>query len=282
MLKILITGSTGFIGKHLINYLNLNNNYNLITISSNDGDICDIETWNKLPKVDVIVHLAASTYIPHSWDNPNLFINNNFNGTINALNFAKKHNSKFIFLSTYLYGNPLKLPINETSNIDANNPYSFSKLIAENACQFYAKYFNLHITILRPFNIYGPGQNKNFLIPTLINQLNNSDEITIQDGEPKRDYLYIDDLIHAISLVIENNFKFEIFNLGFGKSYSINDVVNILKIIKNKDITIIDKKIRRINEIMNTIADINKAKKLLNWKPEITMIEGLTKVVNNF
>lgn len=282
MLKILITGSTGFIGKHLVNYLNLKYNYNLITISSNDGDICDIKTWNKLPKVDVIVHLAASTYIPHSWDNPNLFINNNFNGTINALNFAKKHNSKFIFLSTYLYGNPLKLPIKETSNIDANNPYSFSKLIAENACQFYAKYFNLHVTILRPFNIYGPGQNKNFLIPTLINQLNNSDEITIQDGEPKRDYLYIDDLIHAISLVIENNFKFEIFNLGFGKSYSINDVVNILKIIKNKDIKIIDKKIRRINEIMNTIADINKAKKLLNWKPEITMIEGLTKVVNKF
>lgn len=282
MLDILITGSKGFIGKHLVSYLNVKNNYNLITISSNDGDICDIETWNKLPKVDVIVHLAASTYIPHSWENPNLFINNNFNGTINALNFAKKHNSKFIFLSTYLYGNPLKLPVNETSKIDANNPYSFSKLIAENACQFYSKYFDLHITILRPFNIYGPGQNNNFLIPTLINQLNNSNEITIQDGEPKRDYLYIDDLINAISLVIENNFKFEIFNLGFGKSYSINEVVNILKIIKKKDITIIDNKIRRVNEIMNTIADINKAKNLLNWKPEITMIEGLAKVVNNF
>lgn len=281
MTNILITGSTGFIGKHLVDYLSLNKNYNLICISSKDGNICNNETWNKLPKVEVIVHLAASTYIPDSWDNPNLFINNNFNGTVNALNFAKKYNAKFIYMSSYLYGNPQILPINESANLEANNPYSFSKLQAENACEFYSKYFNLDITILRPFNIYGPGQNKNFLIPTILNQINISNEITIQDGMPKRDYLYIDDLIYAISIVIEQKFNFEIFNLGFGKSYSINELVNILKTIINKEITISDKKIRRVNEIMNTIADISKAKNLLNWEPKISMSEGLAKVINN-
>ena len=281
MTNILITGSTGFIGKHLVDYLSLNKNYNLICISSKDGNICNIETWNKLPKVEVIVHLAASTYIPDSWDNPNLFINNNFNGTVNALNYAKKYNAKFIYMSSYLYGNPQILPINESANLEANNPYSFSKLQAENACEFYSKYFNLDITILRPFNIYGPGQSKNFLIPTIVNQINISNEITIQDGMPKRDYLYIDDLIYAISIVIQQKFNYEIFNLGFGKSYSINELVNILKTIKNKEITISDKKIRRVNEIMNTIADISKAKNLLNWEPKISMSEGLAKVINN-
>jgi GDP-4-dehydro-6-deoxy-D-mannose reductase len=281
MINILITGSTGFIGKHLVNCLKKNKLYNLICISSKDGDICNIETWNKLPKAEIIIHLAASTYIPESWDNPFLFINNNFIGTVHALNFAKKNKAKFIFISTYLYGNPQVLPINETSKLDANNPYSFSKLQAENACEFYSKFFDLNITILRPFNIYGPGQNKNFLIPTIINQINITNEITIQDGKPKRDYLYIDDLINAITIVLHNNFKFEIFNLGFGESYSINDLVEILKSIKNKEILINDRKIRRVNEIMNTIADISKAKNLLNWEPKISITEGLTKVINS-
>ena len=134
-----------------------------------------------------------------------------------------------IILSTYLYGNPIKLPIDEISETFTSNPYALSKKISEDLCKFYSENFGVRITILRPFNVYGVGQSDKFLIPSLINQILNGTTISIKDLEPKRDYVYISDLIDSIIKCLSLDNKFEIFNIGSGISYSVKEIINIIQ-----------------------------------------------------
>ena len=132
MNKVLVSGSSGFIAKHLVPKL-LEKKYELTKINSKSGDVSDEETWRNIPKNDIVIHLAGVSYVPHSWDNPVPFFKTNLLGTICALKYCKKHSARMVFLSSYLYGNPTKLPINEDSKLYANNPYALSKKMAEEA-----------------------------------------------------------------------------------------------------------------------------------------------------
>ncbi len=279
MLKILVTGSTGFIGVHLLKSL-VDTPYTIYGTNSKMGDIAVSGTWDQYPPADVVIHLAGKSFVPASWKCPEEFIQCNLMGTVNALNFCKKHNAKLIYLSSYLYGNPISLPIPETAGLVTPNPYALSKKMAEEACKFYANSFEIDVTILRPFNVYGLGQSKDFLVPLLVQQIKNGEDIHIKDLNPKRDYVYITDLVNAIIAAIPVIKNFNIFNIGSGESYSVAELIQLMQQIVKTNLNVFSSDERRRDEIMNTIADISNAKKILNWKPNINLEAGLTELLH--
>ena len=228
---IVVTGSKGFVGRYLTRAL-LDKGYKVIEIDLISG--FDITNWSEvkdIPRFDVLIHLAAKSFVPDSFINPSSFYKTNFLGTLNALELCKKYKAKMVYASSYVYGKPNYLPIDESHQVNAFNPYAQSKIIGEHLCKGYNRDFGIPVIILRPFNIFGFGQNYNFLIPSIIKQAK-SGKILLKDPEPKRDFIYIDDMIEAYIKCIEyNDSSFEIFNIGFGKSYSVKEIVNM--VVKN-------------------------------------------------
>ena len=268
MKNILVTGSSGFIGTHLLSKLSKDNKYKIIKMDRSFGDITNTATWNNVPKCEIVIHLAGKTFVPDSWKNPEIFINTNVAGTHLVLNYCRKNNSKLIYLSSYLYGNPKKIPIDENEPVKTTNPYMLSKNISEDLCDFYSKNYGVNVLILRPFNVYGPNQKEHFLIPSIIKQVNLEKEIKVKDLKPKRDFIYVKDLIEAIIKTIELKMNFEIINIASGISYSVSEVIEEIQKVKGTNLKVTSSEEIRNDEIMDTKANINKAKKLLNWSPQ--------------
>ncbi|TGK48568.1 NAD-dependent epimerase/dehydratase family protein [Leptospira bouyouniensis] len=278
MNKILITGSTGFIGKTLVDYLK-SNGFEILEFPREKGDITQKEIWKSIAKVNYVVHLAARNFVPDSWKESSDFLESNVIGTSRMLEYAKEHDSKVIFVSAYLYGKPEILPIKEAHPLLPNNPYALSKVLSEEVCRFHSQYFDQDITILRLFNVYGPGQRSSFLIPTIVNQCLKNDKIEVLDLEPKRDYVYIEDVLNAILLSIKNVNKFQLYNIGSGTSFSVSEIIDRIQKICNTKLPVISSQVVRKNEIMDVIADISLAKKELNWVPQFDLAKGLEKTI---
>lgn len=275
MESFLVTGSNGFIGSHLISLLKKKNvSYQTFDKHSNQ-DITRPKDFDNLKPSTHVVHLAGFTSSPGSFKDPEFVLKVNLHGTKNVLDYCRKNDSHMIFASSYVYGNPEYLPVDEKHPLIADSPYKATKLMAEEACQEYHKLYGLKVTIFRQFNIYGPNQDKSMLIPTIISQLN-SKEIVLQNPEPRRDFLYVSDLIEAYLLAAKNQkLRFEIFNAGYGKSYSVKDVAELVVKVSGKSIPVRFTNERRQNEIMDSVADISKAKRLLDWNPRVSLEEGL-------
>ena len=278
MTKVLVTGANGFIGKPLVKALELEDIY-VITLNSNDGDIANKDTWKKLSAVDTVIHLAGRSYVPDSWKDPAGFIDTNVNGTRLALDYCKKYQSKLIFVSAYIYGNPEKLPIHELDRLSPNNPYALSKYIAERLCQFYSSHWNIAVTVIRPFNVFGPEQRQDFLIPKILKQIKESNIIQVNNLEPRRDYVYIDDLIQALVNALKVTGGFNVVNIGSGVSYSVRELIDIIQDVVGTNLPVYSKKIIRKQEIYEVQADIRMADKLLNWKPRYDLTCGIKKIL---
>lgn len=279
MYKILLTGATGFIGTALHQQLKALG-HTIHLLSQRDGKVEDMFTWQSLPPTDIVIHLAARTFVPDSWEQPAAFMATNATGTLHALEYCRKHKAKCIFLSSYLYGNPTHLPIPETAPLFTPNPYAQSKKTAEDFCTFYSNAYQVNTVILRPFNVYGPNQNPSFLIPHIIQQALYSNTIQVKDLIPKRDYVHLYDLIAAIVACI--NYKESgIFNVGSGTSYSVQEIIDIVQNITKRNLPVISEAQVRRAEIMDTIADISLAKKLLGWQPTISFKEGILQLLQN-
>ena len=279
MKKILITGSEGFVGKNLIRYLK-NYSFQIIETKDKSFDLRLNKSWKQIEKCDYLIHLAGKSFVPKSWEEPARFIENNILLITNALEYCRVNKTKLIFLSSYLYGNCKKMPIKENAPIEATNPYALSKLLSEKLCYFYKNNFQVNNIILRVFNLYGPGQPKEYLLSKITNQVRYENLIKVDDLSPKRDYVYIDDLCSAIVKAINYKGKEHIFNIGSGKSYSVKEVIDFIQNIYGTSFNIKEKKLIRKNEILNTIADINLAKKELEWFPIYDLKEGLKKIKN--
>jgi nucleoside-diphosphate-sugar epimerase len=280
-MRIAITGSSGFIGTKLIVELN-SSLHDIIKLDLSDGyDFSQWETIKNIPSFDVMVHLAAMSFVPHSYEKPREFYNTNVMGVVNGLELCRIHGAKFIFTSSYVYGKPFQLPIDETHALDGFNPYSETKIIGEKICKDYHKYFNIPVVILRPFNIYGEGQSDSFLMPLILKQAKVG-EINLLDPRPKRDFIHVNDVVRAFIMAIEDTkIQFESFNVGSGISYSVDEVVQMVNSIYNNKLKISYKSIERKNEVLDTVADISKIKDILNWTPKIELIEGLKMFINN-
>lgn len=280
-MKIAVTGSGGFVGSHLTKKLK-ELNHEVIEIDIKKGiDITEQRQLESVKQFDLLFHLAAKTYVPDSYKDPQSFFYLNIIGTLNALELCRKYSARMIFISSYLYGSPQYLSIDENHPVVAFNPYAQSKLICEQLCQSYNRDFHIPIVIVRPFNLYGPGQNENFLIPTIINQAK-SGEIILNDPAPKRDFLYIDDFTDLLVKLIDYfDTDCQIFNAGNSISYSVREITEIVCHLINKNIRIKFTNLKRPVEVADTVADTSKAKKLLGWQPKIKIEEGLKLLIQN-
>jgi UDP-glucose 4-epimerase len=172
------------------------------------------------------------------------------------------------------------LPIDEIHPLNPFNPYADSKIKGEELCRSYHNFFGLNTVVVRPFNIYGHGQNNNFLLPSIIEQ-SKKGVVTLKDSRPKRDFVHIDDIVEALKLcVVKELIGLEIFNLGSGISYSVKEVVEMVNLQFSDTLKINYTKEHRSNEVLDTVANINHAQSLLGWKPRITLEEGIKRTIH--
>ena len=278
-MKILVTGFSGFIGTYLVEKLKQYNHELILLDISNGVDICDWEQIKQYNNIDVIIHLANLSFVPASYSDPQNFYTTNYLSTLNMLELCRKNNARLIFFSSYVYGQPQYQPIDEVHPIQAFNPYAQTKVICESLCEGYFRDFGVPITIFRPFNIYGIGQHPDFLIPTIIQQAMNG-KIEIKDDRPRRDYIHVSDIVEAvISAVEKTSSEKHIYNLGSGVSYSVKEIVTFVRSFFDNDIDYICKNEYRPNEVMDTVANINKIKCELNWQPKVTIEKGIQKMI---
>jgi nucleoside-diphosphate-sugar epimerase len=277
--KILITGGNGFIGRALAQKLN-KNGYEVITFDIGDGDIA--EGLPDYKDVQHVFHLAAATFVPKSWELPKEFYRTNIMGTVNVMDFCCRYGCSFTLPSTYMYGAPQYLPIDENHPLQTDiSPYHSSKGAAEQIAQFYAKNMRVSGVILRMFNVYGYGQGKNFLIPSILEKVVSPDtqEVSVADLEPKRDFVFIDDVIQALIISMKQpSGTFDVYNVGYGKSWSVSEVIETIEDVFGIRKPYSAKGIRRPGEIMDTVADISKIQANLGWTPRYDLRQGILKI----
>jgi nucleoside-diphosphate-sugar epimerase len=274
--SILVTGAGGFIGRHLVAALQ-SKGHTVATHSIEDGDIARDEL--SFSGIEHVFHLAGQSFVPESWRDPRRFCETNVLGAINVLEFCRRQAASLTYVSSYVYGQPLHLPISEEHPRSAPNPYALSKIMGEDACMFYARQMGLRICIVRPFNIYGPGQDSRFLIPTIAEQALAAPDgaIVVADLRPKRDFLYVSDFVSLLVATFEHQ-SAGIYNAGSGVSVSIGELVAMVTSITGER-KLVSREERREHEILEVRAGIRKAQRELNWQPCVSLQAGIREVI---
>lgn len=284
-MTILITGIDGFIGKHLAEKLT-ERGHKVMRLENKNGGVLNKKLVEKsVRNIEIVVHLAALTSHRDITDNRFKTLETNFIGTKNVLDaFTRSKKTKeFLFASTgKVYGKIVRLPISENHPTNPLNTLGKSKLITEKLIDFYSN-DQKEFVILRIFNVYGYGQNKNFLIPTILSQINSDKrEITLGDIKAKRDYVYIDDLVNAFVKAIERkNLKgLSIYNICTGIGLSTYDIVKMVGKIKGIKIKIkVNKSLLRQDEMDQEYGSFEKARRELGWEPRVSLKDGLERLL---
>ena len=284
MQKAIVTGGAGFIGSNLVDKLieqgvevtildNLSTGKKENINSKAEFIECDISTASQVDLTfyingaDTVFHLAATPQVQYSIENPT--DNNNINSLINILEASKITNIKrLIFSSTSaLYGNPQYTPIDENHPINPLSPYALHKLVGEQYCKLFSDIYNLDTVCLRYFNVYGDRMPKKGAYRSVLSvfteqYLKNQPFNIVNDGEQKRDFIHVNDIVEANILVATNklNFKGNIYNVGTGQAYSVNEIANMFGGEKKYG----EKRI----EPKNSIAENAKLVLDLDWEPK--------------
>ena len=298
--RSVVTGGAGFIGSNLVDHLVridhkvivLDNfvsgkKANLAHHKKKDVKIIrvDISKSKNLDKyfkkVDYVFHLAGLAEIIPSIKNPKKYFNTNVLGTLKVVEAAKRAGVKKLIYaaSSSCYGSPKNLPTSEKEKIDIKHPYGLTKFLGEQLVLKYATNFNMPNISFRFFNVYGPRLNMSgqysAVFGNFLKQKKNNKPLTIVgDGKQTRDFIHVDDLINAFIKVAKSKLVNKIYNLGSGKEISINKIANLFGGKK----TFIPKRPR---EPKRSLANISKIKKDINWKPTITIQEGIKRLLKN-
>lgn len=277
--RILLTGSDGFVGRRLAPRL---------AAAGHDVHACDLHGGCDLTQADTlgqfrdraittVIHLAGLVFVPASWGDRDAFMRVNAGGTRNVAAFCRVTGARLLLVSAYVYGVPQYLPIDEHHPAQPNNPYAASKLAAETE----ARAAGVPLTIVRPFNLYGPGQDARFLIPSLMAQAKSGTEIVVNDLAPRRDYLHIDDFCAALLALLDGDWSQpRLFNVGAGVSHSVGEVLALLNELRGGTLRWQERGVRRDNEIPDTVADCRALQAATGWQPQMTLRDGLAALSN--
>lgn len=296
-MKVLVTGSEGFIGSHLteklldlgyevrafILYNSFNSRGWLRSINIKNkkniefffGDIRDPDIVMQAVKdCNIVFHLASLIGIPYSYSAPSSYIETNVRGTLNVLNAIKEQkDARIIHTSTSeVYGTAQYHPIDESHPLNAQSPYAASKIAADQLVSSYTKSFETSSVIIRPFNTFGPRQSLRAVIPTIISQcINNSKSIKLGSLSPRRDFTFVSDTVNGFIAAMNSDKKnAEVYNLGTNSDISIGNLAEIIINKINPKLRIETDEIRERpdeSEVMRLISNFSKAKDELNWKP---------------
>ena len=310
--KVLITGADGFIGSHLTEalvnhgydvrafiYYNSFNSYGwLDSIPSETkshieffaGDIRDPNGVREAMKgVEIVFHLAALIAIPFSYHSPDSYIDTNVKGTLNIIQAAKNNQvSRVLVTSTSeVYGTAQFVPITEVHPKQPQSPYSASKIGADAIADSFCRSFNLPLTIVRPFNTFGPRQSARAVIPTIISQLlNGSEEIKLGDITPTRDLLYVKDTVNGFLKIAEcEKLIGHEVNIATQSEISVGDLANelIRQINPNAKIISDRQRLRPQNsEVFRLYGSNAKITQHTKWKQEFTLTQGLAETIDWF
>ena len=312
MNKVLITGADGFIGSHLTEALvnkgydvrafvfyNSFNSYGwLDTISTETkskidffaGDIRDPNGVREAIKgVDIVYHLAALIAIPFSYHSPSLYLDTNVKGTLNIIQAARdNHVNRVIVTSTSeVYGTAQFVPITELHPKQPQSPYSASKIGADAIADSFYRSFDLPLTIVRPFNTFGPRQSARAVIPTIISQLlNGVEEIKLGDITPTRDMLYVKDTVNGFLKIAEcDKLIGHEVNIATQSEISIGDLAQLLINKINPKARIVSDIIRNRpekSEVFRLFGSNEKLKSFTDWEQKYSLKEGLFETVEWF
>lgn len=230
--------------------------------------------------IECVVHLAAYPGVQYSFERPDLYVENNINGTIAALEIAKKYNSKFIFASSSsVYGDRSTSPFLESEATDPVSVYGSTKLFGEHLCRSYSKLYSLDICCLRIFTCYGPRQRPDLAIRKFATALRSGALIELRGvGNTSRDYTYVTDIVDGI-IKAKMIRGFEIINLGNNKPVPLSCVVQKLCSYMGVDKPRISHVTIPIGDVLHTCASIEKAKKVLGWEPQVEFDAGIQKFI---
>ena len=299
MKKIIITGGLGYIGSQITKKL-IQKKYKVIILDNfltntskkiEGAEIikCDITSFENLSKIkieeaDAILHLAAQSSGPNSYNNPELDIKINVLGTVNLINFCKKNKiKKFIYASSFtVYGDNKNEILDENCECNPKSFYAISKYASEKYLQLLCNKFSIKWNILRMFNVYGPGQDisraDQGIVSIYLNYIKNQNTLPVKGSlERFRDPIFIDDVVDAWIICLEDKENFnQIFNLGSGEKIYVKEMIDeIVKLYKKQDIMKINVVDSTPGDIGGSYANIKKINKLLSFSPKIKFREGI-------
>ncbi len=308
--KVLVTGGAGFIGSHLCERLlelgykvkvfiryNSRNSWGWLEESPYKdkmqimaGDVRNFDSVKAAVKdTQIVFHLAALVGIPYSYCSPDSYVETNIRGTVNILQAARELGvKKVIHTSTSeIYGTAKTIPIDEQHPINPQSPYAASKIAADLMALSFYRCFDLPVTIVRPFNTYGPRQSARAIIPTIITQiLSGKKIIKLGTLRPTRDFTYVKDIVNGFIKAADNpNSTSEIINLGSNFEISVEALLKLISGImetKVKVISDMERKRPSKSEVLRLWADNKKAQRMLNWKPQYSLEEGLKETIDWF
>jgi len=306
---IFVTGGAGFIGSHLIDNLlkksdniicidNLNEFYNPNIKKLNQvnhyeydhyefykGDILDeglVKSIFKKHDIEIVIHLAAMAGVRPSISNPSIYTEVNIIGTRILLDAMVESNvERLIFASSSsVYGNNKKIPFYEDDSVDRPiSPYAATKKMGELLCHTYHHIYELNISLLRFFTVYGPRQRPEMAIHQFVrNALNSEPIIVFGDGSTARDYTYIDDIIDGIILSIESDDRYMIYNLGNSEPIKLSNLISIIAEATGAEPILEYQEIPQ-GDVLQTYADIHRAQNNLKYDPKTEMQDGIAKFV---
>ncbi len=309
MKKILVTGADGFIGSHLTEelikqgydvrafvYYNSFNSWGWLDSLSQktkdkieifSGDIRDPNgVRTAMEGCDTVFHLAALIAIPFSYHSPDSYVDTNIKGTLNVLQSAKLFGTKRIIVTSTseVYGTAQFVPITEEHPFQGQSPYSATKIGADRLAESFYRSFGLPVTIVRPFNTFGPRQSARAVIPTIITQLQNGfEEIKLGDVTPTRDFVYVKDTVNGFIEIAKSDKTIgQEINIATQSEISIGDLANemVRQINQNAKIICDKQRIRPEKSEVNRLVGSNaKIKRLTNWKQKYSLENGLQETI---
>ena len=306
--EVLVTGAGGFIGSHLVDDLlsrganvtafvhyNARNDWGMLEGRYNDktpnltviaGDVTDSLFVKKaISEKEYVFHLAALIGIPYSYTAPESYVNTNVKGTLNVMQACLESGvDRVVHTSTSeVYGTAQYTPIDEKHPLQGQSPYSASKIGADKIAESYYYSFDVPVTIMRPFNTYGPRQSTRAVIPTIITQALTSNEIKLGSLTPVRDLTYVTDTVQGfIKMAESKKTAGKTINTGSGRGITIGDLADIIIKLINPNISIVCEKVRvrpEKSEVMELLCDNRLALEIAGWQPEYTLEQGLTQTI---